>query len=142
MLEGVSKNIFISQELKYFDITNIFFDAPLKKGDIKNIEEIMFSINNITQIYFTDEVDIETIELVKYLLEISPTMQDTNVEKYILTTNIDINRLLNINFMNSSTWYLSVLDKNKESKILNIDSFKLMNSGLDKIIILILKKLV
>ncbi len=134
MLEGVSKNIFISQELKYFDITNIFFDAPLKESDINNIKEIMFSINNITQIYFTEDIDIETIELVKYLLEISPTMQDSNVEKYILTTKIDIDKLLNINFMNSSTWYLSILDKNKEEKILNIDSFRLMNSSLNKII--------
>ena len=94
----------------------------------------MFSINNITQIYFTENVDIETIELVKYLLEISPTMQDSNVEKYILTTNIDVNRLLNINFMNSSTWYLSVLDKNNEEKIYSLDSFRLINSELDKVI--------
>ena len=84
MVEALDKDIFISHELKYFDITNIFFDAPLKQADIERIKEIMFSINNITQIYFTESVDLKSIELVKYLLEISPTMQDCNVEKYIL----------------------------------------------------------
>lgn len=123
MLEELKKDIFISQELRYFDLTNIFFDAPLNYEDISNLKEIFFSINNINQIYFRYDIDLKSIELIKYLLELSPTMEDCGIEKYILdTNNIDLNELCNIKFLNPNSWY--VKPKFDDSKVISIDKYK------------------
>lgn len=125
MLEDIEKDIYINDELRYYDLSNIFFDAPINNIDIENIKEIFFSINNISQIYFRKNINIKSIELIKYLLEISPTMEDKNVEKYIIDVDdIDEKELLNMNFINPSTWYISCKDKNATYKILSIDKFK------------------
>ena len=84
MTEQLQKDVFINEDLRYFQLTNIFFDRPLNEEDIITLKEVFFSINNISQIYFKDTFDLKGIEIVKSVLEISPTMEDALVEKYIL----------------------------------------------------------
>ncbi|MDD6879240.1 MAG: hypothetical protein PUD59_03305 [bacterium] len=135
MNKGVLEDIFISQELRYYDITNIFFDAPINDFQINNLKNILFSINNITQIYFRENIDIKSIEIVKYLLEISPTMNDKNVEKYILNpSKLELDLLLNLNLENEQTWYISFEYENNRAQLISFSEYKIINNELNCII--------
>ena len=127
MVKELKDDVFISQELGYYELTNIFFSSPINDDLVEELKQIFFSINNISQIYFQKDIDLKSIEIVKYLLEISPTMQDEMVEKYILNTeNLDMTELLDINFLNSNTWLVSCNYKNKENNMMSIDKYKQM----------------
>ena len=135
MLEDKEKDVFISEDLRYFSLTNIFFDSPIKEEEIQQLKEIFFSINNINQIYFQKSADIKTIEFIKYLLEISPTMDDSMVEKYILNTeSLDKKKLLDINFSNPESWQISYKSYDKEYEILPFDKYRELESIISKVI--------
>lgn len=125
MVEQLKKDVFISEDLRYFQLTNIFFDSPLNEEKIKTIKEIFFSINNISQIYFTDNFDLKGIEIVKSILEISPTMEDSMVEKYILNSSkLDTNKLLRMNFSNPDTWLVSTYEDENSFTTSTIDKYR------------------
>lgn len=132
MVDQIKKDIFISQELRYLNLTNIFFDAPIKQEDIENLKEVFFSINNVNQIYFRKAIDIQSIEVVKYFLEISPTMEDASVEKYIVDVDNKLEPLENINFFNPQTWYIqSPYEKNN---LIRLDKYKETKKQLSKVL--------
>lgn len=125
MVKEVKDDVFISKELRYYELTNIFFSSPLNENIIEELKEIFFSINNISQIYFQNDVDLKSIETVKYLLEISPTMDDALVEKYILNTEtLDMDKLLDINFLNSSTWMVSIKQKDIDNNMISVYNYR------------------
>ena len=135
MVKENKDNIFISQELRYYELTNIFFSSPINEEIIEELKQIFFSINNISQIYLQDDIDIKSIEKIKYLLEISPTMDDSKIEKYILNKEkLDLDTLLDINFLNSNTWMISYKEKDTFNKIVTIDEYKKTLQLIDKII--------
>lgn len=135
MVKELKDDVFISQELRYYELTNIFFSSPLNDALIEELKQIFFSINNISQIYFQKDVDVKSIETVKYLLEISPTMDDASVEKYILNTeNIDLEELLDVNFLNSNTWFISQKNKNMDNNMISIDRYKETLQHIEKVI--------
>ena len=139
MLETIKKDIFINNDLRYYDLSNIFFDRPLKEKDIEELKQIFISLNNISQLYFKNNIDVESIEKIKYLLEISPTMTDSLIEKFILEENsCDYKKLININFANPSTWYISFREFNYEYKMISVDIYREIN----KYITLALEKVV
>lgn len=128
------KDVFISQELRFYDLSNIFFESSINDEIFEQLKEIFFSINNISQIYFDKDVDVSSIEKVKYLLEISPTMNDAIIDKYILNVdNLDIDSLFDINFHNSNWWILYKY-KNNDLKTFRLDEFKDIHSRLTSII--------
>ena len=125
MTEQLQKDVFINEDLRYFQLTNIFFDRPLNEEDIITLKEVFFSINNISQIYFKDTFDLKGIEIVKSVLEISPTMEDALVEKYILNAStLDKNKLLNMNFSNIDTWFISYKENENSFSIITIDKYR------------------
>ena len=65
MTKQLQKDVFINEDLRYFQLTNIFFDRPLNEEDIITLKEVFFSINNISQIYFKDTFDLKGIEIDK-----------------------------------------------------------------------------
>lgn len=122
MINELEKDIFISQELRYYNLFNIFFDEPIKKSDLDSLKEIFFSINNVTQIYFRNNIDTNSIELIKYLLEISPTMEDARVEKYITDINNNIDEIFTMSFFNPTTWFIKTIYD--ENSLIRIDKYK------------------
>ena len=125
MTEQLQKDVFINEDLRYFQLTNIFFDRPLNEEDIITLKEVFFSINNISQIYFKDTFDLKGIEIVKSVLEISPTMEDALVEKYILNAStLDKNKLLNMNFSNIDTWFISYKENENSFSTITIDKYR------------------
>lgn len=129
------KDVFISEELRYFNLTNIFFETPIDDTLLEGLKEIFFSINNITQIYFDKDIDIQGIEKIKYLLEISPTMEDEKIEKYIINSDkVDIDTLSQINFLNPSTWMISKKEMNHSNRMISISEYKKTRDAINKII--------
>lgn len=125
MVNETNSDIFISHELKYYNLSNLFFDTPIREKDIDQLKQIFFSLNSITQIYFRKNIDIKSIETVKYLLEISPTMTDSLVEKYIFDLeDEDLKKICEINFMNPITWFVSFRELNFEYKTISIDKYR------------------
>lgn len=134
MTEQLQKDVFINEDLRYFQLTNIFFDKPLNEDDIITLKEVFFSINNISQIYFKDTFDLKGIEIVKSVLEISPTMEDSLVEKYILNAStLDKNKLLNMNFSNIDTWFISYKENENSFSTITIDKYREEVNLIDRI---------
>lgn len=95
------ENNFINNEIKFYDLSTIFFDSPIHEDDIKSID------------------------VIKYLLEISPTMNDTLVEKYIFDLDSeDLDSISELNFFNPNTWFLSMIEFNKQSSIVSLDKYR------------------
>lgn len=134
MTEQLQKDVFINEDLRYFQLTNIFFDRPLSEDDIITLKEVFFSINNISQIYFKDTFDLKGIEIVKSVLEISPTMEDSLVEKYILNAStLDKKKLLNMNFSNIDTWFISYKENENSFSTITIDKYREEVNLIDRI---------
>lgn len=103
----------IEESFDYFDVQNLSIDHPLSCNEIDQYKALIFSPNRLRQIYFKDDVDIESIELIKDLLSISDYVDDSLVEKYIIKKFDDysINALLDSIYENPSTWIITY-DKN------------------------------
>ena len=134
-METLDKDIYISQELKYYDLSNVFFESPINEEMMNELKDIFFSINNINQIYFRKDADIDTIKKVKYLLEISPTMNDELVDKFILNIdNIDRKELFDLCFFNSNMWWVQYKVKNMELMTISLDDYIDIEKKLDLLI--------
>jgi len=141
LIKGLSKidNLDISQ-FRYLDISNIFFTEPLSNNEISSIKEIFLSPNGLNQIYFQGNCNFKTIELIKYLLEISPSMNDGNIEKYILNTDkLNMKELMNLSFSNPKTWYISYLNYDDVYKTTTIDRYRFLETNINGILDMTIK---
>jgi len=98
---------------------------------MKEKEEIVYEIMGNTclkQVYFVDNTDIDTIEFVKLLLEYSTDILDSDVEKAILMRSTDniIADILNMNFKNPSSWFVSFKNNGVSYEVVDIPSLRLM----------------
>ncbi len=96
-------------KLKYLGISAIYINEAFNEEEESKIKDILFSFNEIKQIYFTDKADYKTIEKVKYYLEISSYIEDENIEKIIYAKlgDEDIEKLLNLSLKNPETWTIT-----------------------------------
>ncbi len=91
----------------FFDVQNLSIDHPIIiNEELERYKEILFSPNNLHQIYFKDNCNLETVKLIKDLLLMSDYIDDYSVDKYILLklSDDDIKKLLNDTYENSDTW--------------------------------------
>lgn len=97
------------KSLDYFNVQNLSFDHPLTTSEIDEFKTIIFSLNNLGQIYFKGSIDLKSIETVKNLLSISGFVDDSEIEKCIVTMfpRSEINSILSSNYINPSTWKLA-----------------------------------
>lgn len=120
MLEILKSDEINSPTFDYFNIQNIAFDHPLSENEIEEFKNLVFSPNNLHQIYFKGTIDTKSIEAVKNLLSISGFVDDRKVEKYIVANldREDINELLDSTYENPTTWQISY-DKDGRGYILS-----------------------
>ena len=59
---------------------------------------MLFSINTLAQVTFKDAVNVNDIENVKHLIELSPMCDDKKIEKMILKKNdpVEVKKLLSM----------------------------------------------
>ena len=103
----MSNNIYhINKDIKDTLIQTFSFDHNLTSGEILDIEENANLYKNVNHIYFKDSIDIDSINNVKSILESSSVINDEKIEKYILIdySKEELDKLLDINYMNPNTW--------------------------------------
>ncbi len=95
--------------LNYFNVQNLSFDHPLTSSEIEEFKTIIFSINDLTQIYFKGTIDLKSIEIIKNLLLISGFIDDSMIEKCVavILPKDDMNKLLNSTYKNPETWKIA-----------------------------------
>ena len=93
------------EELVFYNIQNLSFEHPLSIDEIKDFQEMIFSLNKLNSIYFKDDIDLESINKIKHLITMSG-VDDLGIEK-IVTTKLsegDLYRLVFDNYTNPYTW--------------------------------------
>ena len=90
----------------YFNIQNLSFNHPLTDSELEEFRALIFSLNNLNQIYFKGTIDTNSIETIKDLLSISGFIDDSRVEKCIVATfsEEELNVILNSRYEHPDTW--------------------------------------
>lgn len=110
-------------------LSNLSFDHPLSDLEINDLIVILSGPISIAQIYFKDNIDVDSIEKIKLLLEGLPNIDDSRIEKYIMKgiNSIEKKQLDDMNFLNINTWNIAYsVDKNKYS-ITSLAKYRLVN---------------
>ena len=114
--------------LKYIGITNLDFRTSLSKDDLEEVQRMLFSINTLMQVTFRDGVNVNDIENIKHVLELSPMCDDKKIEKMILRENtpIEVKELLSMPYMNPETWHISYEVKDGTYMITTLPNYRVM----------------
>lgn len=120
----------------YLDVQNLSIDHSLTIPEIEKCKDLIFSPNNLQQIYFKDKCDSKTIEVIKSLLAISDYIDDSKIEKYIL---IDLNqeekeKILSDVYENPSTWQLPYELDDDRFALTDIPTYRTMNLFISKLL--------
>lgn len=132
----------IDNSIDYFNVQNLSFDHPLTSSEIEEFKSMIFSINNLSGIYFKGTIDVESIEMVKNLLSISGYVDDRIIEKCVavMLSRDDIDRLLNSKYENPSTWQVCYNIEDNDYKIADIPKCRSFFSYIDRIKLLVEKE--
>ena len=128
--------------LKYIGITNLDFSTPLTADTLEEVKKMLFSINTIVQVTFRDQVQVKDIETIKYVLELSPMITDSSVEKLILRDNNpnEVKELLSFPYENPDSWQLSYSYKDGTYQITTLPNYRMMEEYINIVISSIDKK--
>lgn len=99
-------------------LSNLSFDHPLLLNDINDLINLLTSGIFVGQVYFKDNIDLDSIEKVKLLLEALPNIDDSKIEKYIMKAidSDEKEKLDNMSFQNIDTWNIAYsIEKNRFS---------------------------
>lgn len=119
----------VSEEmLKYIGVTNLDFRTSLSKDDLEEVKRLLFSMNTLMQVTFKDGVNVEDVENVKHLIELSPMCDDRKIEKMILKKNnpVEIKKLLAMPFVNPDTWHIAYDVKDETYMITTLPNYRVM----------------
>lgn len=118
-------------------ISNLSFDHPLSNEELFNLQNLLSSPISISQIYFKDNVDLESIEKVKLLLEGFPNINDCIIEKYIIKDINDDEKeaLLDMNFSNIDTWNISYHKTNNQYSVTSLVKYRKMEEWYREILL-------
>jgi hypothetical protein len=105
-------------------------------SEIEEYKDLIFSPNSLHQIYFKENANLDTIEIIKNLLSISEYINDSKIDKIILL-NLDdeeIKVLLESTYENPSTWQLPYEYEDDKYTLTDIPNFRTMNTFIKKLI--------
>lgn len=116
----------IDENYYYYDIQNIFLDHPLNSKEIDYYKDLIFSPNNLKQIYFSNDVDLKSIEVIKSLLIISDYIDDSQVEKIVLVNfkKTELKQFINMNFANPFTWKIPMENKRNSMSLTELPNYR------------------
>ena len=132
MFEDVDMNDLSFKEMES-NVPILTFEHSLTVSEKEDIVYEIMGNNQIKQVYFVDGVDIDTIEFIKLLLEYSTGITDRYIEKAILMRNTSeiIDDILNMNFQNPATWYISFKNNGVSYEVIDIPNFRIMEKYLN-----------
>ena len=122
--------------LKYIGITNLDFSTPLSSETLEEVKKMAFSVNTLVQVTFRDQVQVKDIETIKHVLELSPMVNDSIVEKMVLRDNNpqDVKELLSFPYENPDTWKLSYNYKDGTYQITSLPNYRMMEEYINIVI--------
>ncbi len=121
--------------LTYFDVQNLSIDHPLTPDDVEEYKDLIFSPNSLHQIYFKDDCDIKSIQLIKDLLTISDYVDDSLIDKIILLklSKKELQTLLSDKFENPETWSLPYAEENDNFSLTDLPRLRMLKAFVKKI---------
>ena len=126
----------LGETCAYFNVQNLLVDHSLTPIEIEEYKNLIFSLNNLQQVYFKDNCDIKTMETIKNLLTISEYIDDSNIEKYVLfnLSNEEKENFLNSNFENPDTWQIPYEKESDNYTLTDIPRFRVLKNYVKKLI--------
>lgn len=117
-------------------LSNLSFDHPLTDAEFYDLGQLLSSSVLLSQVYFKDNIDIESIEKIKSLLELLPNIDDAKVEKFIMKklSNDEKVWLTNTNFANIDTWNVAYLIEGNKYEITSLTKYRILNEWFNQII--------
>lgn len=106
-----NKKYRINNDMKHCNVQAFSFDHKLTEKELFTLEESIVTVEFIKEIYFKDDIDVQSIEQIKSILENSKSIDESKIEKYILVEypiNI-LKEILDINYLNPDTWKISYI---------------------------------
>lgn len=110
-------------------LSNLSFDHPLTSLELENLICTLSSPISLGQVYFKGTIDMESIEKIKLLLEGLPTIEDSNVEKYIMKSisEEEKEKMNSMNFLNIDTWNIAYSIESNKYSITSLAKYRCMN---------------
>ncbi|MBR4262854.1 MAG: hypothetical protein IKQ35_05775 [Bacilli bacterium] len=129
--------------LKYIGITNLDFSTPITADTLEEVKKMLFSINTVAQVTFRDQVQVRDIETIKHVLELSPMITDSSVEKLVLRDNNpdEVKELLSFPYENPDSWKFSYSYKDGTYQITTLPNYRMMEEYINIVILSIDKKM-
>lgn len=117
-------------------LSNLSFDHPLVDSELNDLIMMLSSPIFIGQIYFKDDVDVESIEKIKLLLEGLPNIDDSKIEKYIMKNiNSDEKETLeSMNFLNIDTWNIAYSIEENKYSITSLPKYRMVNEWFSNVV--------
>lgn len=117
-------------------MSNLSIDHPLSNFELLELQKLLISDIQLSQIYFKDDVDIDTIEKIKLLLENFPNVNDKEIEKNIMKNISDSEKekLINMNFANIDSWNVSYFKEEDKYFITSLSKYRMMEEWFNKIL--------
>lgn len=117
-------------------ISNLSFDHPLSDLEMNGLIETLSAPIALAQVYFKDDVDIDSIEKVKLLLEGLPNIDDAKIEKYIMKDidNHEKEKINNMSFINIDTWNVAYSKEKNRYSITSLAKYRMVNEWIDRVI--------
>lgn len=112
--------------IKYSAVSAIYINKAMNEQEESKITDILFSFNEVKQIYFVENVDFKTIEKIKYTVELSPAIKDETIEK-IIFTNLspeDEKSILKMRLKNPNSWFIAYEKKANNVSICKLNDYK------------------
>lgn len=123
----------VTNNFFYNDIQNIFLDHCLTIKEIDQYKDLIFSKNNLKQVYFSGNVDIRSIEIIKNLLIISDYTNDSEIEKLVLVdfSRNKLNEFLNMSFSNPFTWKIPIENNINNVLLTELPNYRKIHSFIE-----------
>jgi len=118
--------------------TTLCFDHPLTMQEYNNLLETLTEPKlNLTQVYFKENVNIETIETIKLLLEGLPNLENKKIEKYIMKTfeKDDLHQILSMNFDDIDNWNIAYEQDKNCFSVTSMTKFKKTYEWFDNVLL-------
>lgn len=110
-------------------LSNLSFDHPLLSNEINDLINLLSQGVSIGQIYFKDTIDVDSIEKIKLLLEGLPNINDRSIEKYIMKS-IDEKEKLKLeqmSFQNIDTWNIAYSIEHNKFSVTTLSKYRLID---------------
>ena len=110
-------------------LSNLSFDHPLLSNEINDLINLLSQGVSIGQIYFKDTIDVDSIEKIKLLLEGLPNIDDRRIEKYIMKS-IDEKEKLKLDqmsFQNIDTWNIAYSIEHNKFSVTTLSKYRLID---------------